>query len=62
VLVSFCCGWANIAGWLTLVTTEAFFAAQFLSAAAVIGSGGSYVIEPWKVSIPMDKFLRANIE
>ncbi|KAF2011870.1 amino acid transporter [Aaosphaeria arxii CBS 175.79] len=46
--VSFWCGWTNIAGWLTLVTTEAFFAAQFISAAAVVGSGGSYVIEAWK--------------
>ncbi|KAK7184754.1 choline transport protein (amino acid permease) [Paraphaeosphaeria sporulosa] len=53
VITSFCCGWANIAGWLTLVTTEAFFAAQFLSAAAVIGSGGSYVIEPWKTYLIM---------
>ena len=57
-------GWTNIAGWLTLVTTEAFFAgkyehdkdgtprltgtAQFLSAAIVVGSGGSYEITPWR--------------
>ena len=38
-------------GWLTAVTTEAFFAAQFFSAAAVVGSGGVYVIQPWKVRI-----------
>lgn len=56
----------NIAGWLTLITTEAFFAgvlprlcpcpspltnlgliAQFLSAAAVIGSKGTYQITEW---------------
>lgn len=45
---SFVVGWTNIAGWLTLVTTEAFFAAQFLSAAIVVGSGGSYEITPWR--------------
>ncbi len=41
-------GWTSIAGWLTLVTTEGFFAAQFISAAAVIGSDGGYEIEQWK--------------
>ncbi|KAF2797977.1 amino acid transporter [Melanomma pulvis-pyrius CBS 109.77] len=46
--VSFWVGWTSIAGWLTLVTTEAFFSAQFFSAAAVIGSNGSYEIQPWK--------------
>lgn len=45
---SFWVGWTSIAGWLTLVTTEAFFSAQFFSAAAVIGSNGSYEIQPWK--------------
>ncbi|CAJ2502377.1 Uu.00g097710.m01.CDS01 [Anthostomella pinea] len=44
---SFWVGWTNIAGWLTLVTTEGFFAAQFIQAAAVIASGGTYVIESW---------------
>ncbi|OKL64191.1 hypothetical protein UA08_01001 [Talaromyces atroroseus] len=47
-ILSFWVGWANIAGWLTLVTTEGFFASQFISAAAVIASNGSYVIEAWK--------------
>ncbi|KAK5281076.1 hypothetical protein LTR99_002728 [Exophiala xenobiotica] len=46
--MSFWVGWINIAGWLTLITTEAFFAAQFISAAAVVGSNGAYVITPWK--------------
>ncbi|KEF58804.1 uncharacterized protein A1O9_03647 [Exophiala aquamarina CBS 119918] len=46
--MSFWVGWINIAGWLTLITTEAFFAAQFISAAAVIGSDGAYVITAWK--------------
>ncbi|KAJ9495423.1 hypothetical protein H2202_009210 [Exophiala xenobiotica] len=41
--MSFWVGWINIAGWLTLITTEAFFAA-----AAVVGSNGAYVITPWK--------------
>ncbi|KAI1501940.1 amino acid/polyamine transporter I [Biscogniauxia marginata] len=45
--MSFWVGWTNIAGWLTLVTTEGFFAAQFIQAAAVIASGGTYVIEAW---------------
>lgn len=67
---SFWVGWTNIAGWLTLVTTEGFFAcqytidmrvysyrseahtdfkiAQFISAAAVIASSGSYEIQAWK--------------
>ncbi|KAK5047323.1 hypothetical protein LTR84_006845 [Exophiala bonariae] len=48
MLMSFSVGWINIAGWLTLITTEAFFCAQFISAAAVIGSDGAYVITPWK--------------
>lgn len=41
-------GWISIFGWLTLVTTEAFFSAQFFSAAAVIGTAGGYEIEAWK--------------
>ncbi|KAI0838749.1 amino acid transporter [Hypoxylon sp. FL0890] len=45
--MSFWVGWTNIAGWLTLVTTEGFFAAQFIQAAAVIASNGSYTIEAW---------------
>jgi choline transport protein len=44
-------GWTSIAGWLTLVTTEGFFAAQFINAAAVIGSGGSYEIKQWKTTL-----------
>ncbi|TVY39031.1 Choline transport protein [Lachnellula occidentalis] len=46
--ISFCVGWTSIAGWLTLVTTEGFFAAQFFSAAGVVGSNGSYEIKPWR--------------
>ncbi|KAI2467058.1 amino acid transporter [Annulohypoxylon bovei var. microspora] len=45
--MSFWVGWTNIAGWLTLVTTEGFFAAQFIQAAAVIASNGTYTIETW---------------
>ncbi|KAI0885747.1 amino acid transporter [Annulohypoxylon maeteangense] len=47
-VVSFWVGWTNIAGWLTLVTTEGFFAAQFIQAAAVIASNGTYEIEAWR--------------
>ncbi|KAF7562630.1 hypothetical protein G7046_g1509 [Stylonectria norvegica] len=47
-LMSFWVGWTNIAGWLTLVTTEGFFASQFISAAAVIASDGAYEIKAWK--------------
>ncbi|KAI1643576.1 amino acid transporter [Daldinia loculata] len=46
--MSFWVGWTNIAGWLTLVTTEGFFAAQFISAAAVIASNGAYAIAEWR--------------
>ncbi|KAI1778092.1 amino acid transporter [Hypoxylon cercidicola] len=46
--MSFWVGWVNIAGWLTLVTTEGFFGAQFVQAAAVIASGGTYEIEAWR--------------
>ncbi|KAI1344866.1 choline transport protein [Xylariaceae sp. FL0016] len=45
--MSFWVGWTNIAGWLTLVTTEGFFCAQFIQAAAVIASGGTYEIKQW---------------
>ncbi|KAI1637028.1 amino acid/polyamine transporter I [Biscogniauxia mediterranea] len=45
--LSFWVGWTNIAGWLTLVTTEGFFAAQFVQAAAVVASGGTYEIKEW---------------
>ena len=46
--MSFWIGWTSIAGWLTLVTTEGFFAAQFVSAAAVMGSNGTYEIQQWR--------------
>ncbi|KAH8660311.1 amino acid/polyamine transporter I [Xylariales sp. PMI_506] len=46
--MSFWVGWTNIAGWLTLVTTEGFFAAQFISAAIVIASNRTYEIEQWR--------------
>ncbi|KAH9906821.1 choline transport protein [Xylariomycetidae sp. FL2044] len=45
--MSFWVGWTNIAGWLTLVTTEGFFCAQFIQAAAVIASNGTYTIKSW---------------
>ncbi|WYZ36003.1 hypothetical protein EsH8_X_000650 [Colletotrichum jinshuiense] len=45
--MSFFVGWVNIAGWLTLNTTAAYFGARFLAAAAVAGSGGSYEITKW---------------
>ncbi|KAI0896505.1 amino acid transporter [Annulohypoxylon nitens] len=45
--MSFWVGWTNIAGWLTLVTTEGFFAAQFIQAATVIASNGTYEIQQW---------------
>ncbi|KAF2001725.1 amino acid transporter [Amniculicola lignicola CBS 123094] len=47
-VVSFWVGWTSIAGWLTLVTTEGFFSAQFFSAAGVVGSAGEYEITQWK--------------
>ncbi|KAF4946103.1 hypothetical protein FSARC_14273 [Fusarium sarcochroum] len=46
-LMSFLVGWTNIAGWLTLNTTAAYFGARFLAAAAVAGSGGTYEITQW---------------
>ncbi|TGJ81469.1 hypothetical protein E0Z10_g7296 [Xylaria hypoxylon] len=45
--MSFWVGWTNIAGWLTLVTTEGFFCAQFIQAAAVVASNGTYQIKQW---------------
>ncbi|KAH7161493.1 amino acid permease [Dactylonectria macrodidyma] len=45
--ISFLVGWVNIAGWLTLNTTAAYFGARFLVAAAVVGSGGAYQITQW---------------
>ncbi|KAM0354214.1 hypothetical protein ACHAPU_001252 [Fusarium lateritium] len=44
---SFLVGWTNIAGWLTLNTTAAYFGARFLAAAAVVGSGYTYEITQW---------------
>ncbi|EXF84945.1 amino acid permease [Colletotrichum fioriniae PJ7] len=46
-MTSFFVGWVNIAGWLTLNTTAAYFGARFLAAAAVAASGGSYEITQW---------------
>ncbi|KAH8173961.1 amino acid permease domain-containing protein [Sarocladium implicatum] len=37
-------GWANIFGWLSVITVQGFFAAQFISAAAVIASYEQYMI------------------
>ncbi|KAI1332813.1 choline transport protein [Xylariaceae sp. FL0255] len=45
--MSFWVGWTNIAGWLTLVTTEGFFCAQFIQAAIVLASNGRYEIHAW---------------
>ncbi|RKK91712.1 hypothetical protein BFJ68_g16116 [Fusarium oxysporum] len=47
-LHSFFIGWTNIAGWLTVVTTQAFFAAQLVSAAAVVASNNAYEATQWK--------------
>ncbi|KAK3177553.1 hypothetical protein K4F52_009695 [Lecanicillium sp. MT-2017a] len=44
--MSFLVGWTSIAGWLIVVTVQGYFAAQFLSAAAVIASNGTYEITP----------------
>ncbi|KAM0289403.1 hypothetical protein ACHAO9_006056 [Fusarium lateritium] len=46
--MSFFVGWTNIAGWLTIVTTQAFFAAQLVSAAAVVASNNAYEATAWK--------------
>ncbi|RFU80534.1 choline transport [Trichoderma arundinaceum] len=42
--ISFVVGWANIVGWLVVVTVQDYFGAQFISAAAVVASNGSYQI------------------
>ncbi|EXU97113.1 amino acid permease family protein [Metarhizium robertsii] len=42
--ISFIVGWINIAGWLVVVTVQGFFGAQFISAAAVVASNGTYEI------------------
>ncbi|OAQ65313.1 choline transport protein [Pochonia chlamydosporia 170] len=42
--LSFAVGWISIAGWLVIVTVQGYFGAQFISAAAVIASGGTYEI------------------
>ncbi|KAF0639277.1 hypothetical protein FPSE5266_10246 [Fusarium pseudograminearum] len=48
-VMSFAVGYINIFGWLTLVTTEGFFAeAQFISAACVVASNGNYSVAAWK--------------
>ncbi|KAM0411139.1 hypothetical protein ACHAPD_010965 [Fusarium lateritium] len=48
-VMSFAVGYINIFGWLTLVTTEGFFAeAQFISAACVVASNGTYAVAAWK--------------
>ncbi|KAJ4854698.1 amino acid permease domain-containing protein [Trichoderma breve] len=47
--MSFVVGWANIVGWLVVVTVQDYFGydlAQFISAAAVVASNGSYQITP----------------
>ncbi|KAH7017122.1 amino acid/polyamine transporter I [Ilyonectria destructans] len=46
-LMSFWVGWTNIAGWLVVVTVQAFFAAQFVCAAAVMASNETYTITAW---------------
>ncbi|KXJ85718.1 amino acid/polyamine transporter I [Microdochium bolleyi] len=46
--LSFLTGWANIFGWLSVITVQAFFAAQFISAAAVIASYETFQITPAK--------------
>lgn len=47
-IYSFWVGWISITGWLTLVTTEGFFCAQFISAASNLASNGSYQVKAWK--------------
>ncbi|WXC60292.1 hypothetical protein SNK03_006154 [Fusarium graminearum] len=42
-VMSFAVGYINIFGWLTLVTTEGFFAA-----ACVVASNGNYSVAAWK--------------
>ncbi|CAG7564358.1 unnamed protein product [Fusarium equiseti] len=41
-VMSFAVGYINICGWLTLVTTEGFFAS------CVVASNGNYVVAAWK--------------
>ncbi|KAH7017963.1 amino acid permease-domain-containing protein [Microdochium trichocladiopsis] len=43
-LLSFFTAWANIFGWLSVVTVQAFFGAQFISAAAIVASYEQYEI------------------
>jgi amino acid transporter len=50
-VVIFWTGWTAIVGWLTLVTIEGFFAAQFFSAAAVVGSAGGREITQWRTYV-----------
>ncbi|KAM0716361.1 hypothetical protein Q7P37_007806 [Cladosporium fusiforme] len=45
--MSFLVGWINLAGWLTLVTTEAMFGAQFIASAVVAGSNYTMELTPW---------------
>ncbi|OAA41820.1 GABA permease [Metarhizium rileyi] len=42
--MSFVVGWISIAGWLVVVTVQGYFGAQFISAAAVVASNGTYEI------------------
>ncbi|KAL7932848.1 amino acid transporter-like protein [Trichoderma chlorosporum] len=44
--MSFVVGWANIVGWLVVVTVQDYFGSQFISAAAVVASNGAYQITP----------------
>ncbi|KAH8587349.1 amino acid/polyamine transporter I [Bisporella sp. PMI_857] len=48
-LASFSVGWLSIAGWLTLVTTACYFAAFFITAAAIVATDNAYESQPWKV-------------
>ncbi|OAQ93942.1 choline transport protein [Purpureocillium lilacinum] len=43
---SFFVGWTSIAGWLVVVTVQAYFGALFISAAAVVASSDAYQITP----------------
>ncbi|KAG4411404.1 hypothetical protein IFR04_015462 [Cadophora malorum] len=46
---SFTVGWLSIVGWLTLVTTAAYFAAFFITAAIIVATNEAYDPAPWKV-------------
>ncbi|CZS96131.1 uncharacterized protein RAG0_05572 [Rhynchosporium agropyri] len=48
-LVVFNVGWLSIVGWLTMVTTAAYFAAFFITAAIIVATDGTYESAPWKV-------------